>query len=1299
MRLGRSYSEYRLQRPQAVFAPAAPTRQQQTIQINSVAVKTRVLRGASERQFPLQGWYPGLVKTTEAAAQTWGQPARLVGLRPPGMILPLPTKGMQTVTVLLRAVDRVQAAYQRRAPYSKLLPPTVLRVPSVEQREQTILVGNQAVQPRRNTESRRFPLQGWAGNSVVGQNSPYGFSGNIGTFTSSNSSYSFGETAGNNVQAAQMFHSMPGMVSSLIVPIKNVFNLTTNVTAQIQTDAGGQPSGIILGTSNAVNGTSIPNTFTPTNFSFVSPVVVPNGGWWVVLIVSTPGNGYNWQLATIPDLANPSALFDGTSWFQPGGSLVASFSGTISPDIALTRRFLGPHPPLVILPLPSQQQQTVGVKSLPQALVRREQAQQRAPKSLLFPVQTLAQPPPPFFGPQVNLLPVDRISRRDRRHNLTFFLSPPTVITTVTQTFNGPPPTLAHTRPRKTATRLAPPTALQVFSGPAVHTVRTRPRPTTRFLGKPQVVRVPSVEQREQTIQAALVHIRPRPKSALLRPPTVLQVFAGPRVSLTQTRPRRTTRLLSPPVVVTVVTQTFPGPAVRVVRTRPPKTVSQLGPLIFYPQTSEIQVTTVRTRPRKTRWFLAPPATLEPEAVQIAERQIRVELIHIRPRPTSKHLSPPAALQVFFGPQVTLTRIRPRPTARFLGEPTVVRVPSVEQQEQTIKVTLTRARPRPTTKVLGEPTTLQEFFGPAEFEVAVRIPLEDKRRPSHFFLRPPQVIRVPSVEQQEQTVRVSLTQTRPRRTGFFLRLPTVIRVPSVEQQEQTVRVALVHTRPHPTTKAVFPPTVLARPPQAPIAVTEVAVKTRFDWKRRFPLQGFRQRLIRETGAGTGSGLQGFDPLLGPRPPQIVLPLPTQREQTVKVTLALRPRAEAQRRQARYRLIPPTKVIPLPTLQMQTIQTRLVAVRTRVEQQRHAPHSLLSEPTVVAHAAFFGPSVFTVKTRPRSTVRVLSPPTIVRVPSVEQQLRTITVALVHTRPRPTARILLPPTQLRVFSGPTTVLTKTRPRPTRRFLRPPTVVRVPSVEQAEQTIRVVSVRTRPHPTAKFVRPAQVVAQPPVETVLATTLTRTRPRPKAALLQAPTVLRVFRAAQVFLVKIRPRPTRATLAAPVVVAEPPVKTQTSVSLVRARPRPTAKALFAPTVVLPLLERTLKVILAGRTRSEASRRAPHSHLGVPVTIVPPPGLGQQTIRVVLAGRTRAELSRRAPHLHLEPPTVVFPPVIVRLGGKPGTPWGLGEPSLQTAVPLEPEAETEWSTGEPTLETAIPPEPEISSDWGTGDPI
>lgn len=491
---------------------------------------------------------------------------------------------------------------------------------------------------------------------------------------------------------------------------------------------------------------------------------------------------------------------------------------------------------------------------------------------------------------------------------------------------------------------------------------RTRPRHTIGTVLRPPATLEPySIQLAERTIRARLVKTRPRPTTKALRPPATLEPWSvaleerTTHVWLVPARPRKTIHFLNPPTIIRVPSVIQQQQTIRteIVRGRRPKTTTRLSPpavvtavvtQIFYGPQSHL----VRIRPPRTRWTLEPPTTL----------------------------------QVFYGPRSVLTQIRPRPTVEKLRGPTVVRVPSVEQQQQQIRVWLTRGRAGKT----------------------------------DYRLFPPQVVRVPSVEQQEQTIRVELVRTRPRPTVKTLRPPVVVRVPSVEQQQQTIRRWLVKARPRPTTTVLQPPAVIQVNPPVDVTINVTLIRTR------------------------------------PRRTLFLLRPP----------VFYKAKSDPRRWIVRTRPQPTQTVLGKPTalLTFQTGEKALVRTRPRhtiwtlrpAAVQRFAP--LVTTPRVV----------LTDQRRPQAKA-VLRPPAVVRFPPLVTQIRT---AVVEARPRPTVRTLRPPTVLRVFDYGRVRLSRIRPRHTIARLFPPTVVE-PFREPVSTFIRRWLVRIRPpHTQAKLEPP---------------------------------------------------------------------------------------------------------------------------------------------------------------------------------------------------------------------------------------
>lgn len=127
MILGRSYTQSHLKRPVVVFAPPAPTSQQQTIIKSFVPAVTT--RNSYRRTFPLQGW-DGSNQISSGSQGEYGkapQGARNpnLGPRPPRVIQAPGSQKQQTITVSYRIAQKppLEIANGRRGPHSKLRPP------------------------------------------------------------------------------------------------------------------------------------------------------------------------------------------------------------------------------------------------------------------------------------------------------------------------------------------------------------------------------------------------------------------------------------------------------------------------------------------------------------------------------------------------------------------------------------------------------------------------------------------------------------------------------------------------------------------------------------------------------------------------------------------------------------------------------------------------------------------------------------------------------------------------------------------------------------------------------------------------------------------------------------------------------------------------------------------------------------------------------------------------------------------------------------------------------------------------
>lgn len=750
--------------------------------------------------------------------------------------------------------------------------------------------------------------------------------------------------------------------------------------------------------------------------------------------------------------------------------------------------------PKAILPLPTQAAQTVRVTLVAvsgRLVQRRPITGLRDP--LVGPAVTFSGPPivqvatrarrarplphsrlgPPQFYPATSVVRVT-LAKQVRRPVHSRLAAPQ-----VLQTFTAAPVAALAARSRVaraslTRSVLRPPIAAAAVTTPPpilVHVARALRPQTHSHLGKPLVLIVPAIEQAEETIRVVAAWrtrtevVRRAPHSRLRGPQ-----FYPATSTISVTLAARTRAALAPRVVRArlappTATQVFSGPRVALTRFVRRPVHSRLAAPQFYPATSEIQATLagrtrVEAQRRRPRWFLLPPTVLRVPQVEQQENTIKVVLAPKARRRTLSRLSPPTALQVFDGPQVVLAR-SPR---------------------------------RRTSSHLGAPTALQIFGGPT-------------------------VIRTRTV--------------RPR-AHSKLGEPTVLVIPSVEQAEETVRVVLAgRTRAEADRRA--PHSKLSGPffyASTSTIRTVLAERTRLEATRR----ASRSRLA---------------------PPQFY-----PATSTISVTLAGRTRASLVCRPARSELAPPSVFSPAdPTLRQQTILV-LLAGRTRVELGRRAAHFRLAPPVILPATSVIRVTLARVPSRRLLHSKLAGP-----VVAATESARRITVQVAVTdrlRRKPTHALLTPPAALQTFSGPETVVSVRRTLDVRRvthgLLRPPTVTGAAFVANPV-SISLAPAR-RPLVRSKLAPPVFYAATSTIRTVLT--------------------------------RIIVPPTRSQVRPPQVVAVQFVAPPVNVTLAAARrPHPVYR-LTPPTVVAPRAAIQPPVYVkrvAVTHRSSFQRRGPHSHL------------------------------------------------------------------------------------------------------------
>jgi len=136
--------------------------------------------------------------------------------------------------------------------------------------------------------------------------------------------------------------------------------------------------------------------------------------------------------------------------------------------------------------------------------------------------------------------------------------------------------------------RLFPPVVIRVFTAPEITVLlqRIRPRPIR------SVLRPPTALKGYAAGKPKLVRIRPPAVHSRLRPPTTLRVFTAPETPLVRIRPPAVHSRLQPPAVVAPA-RAFPGPSTTTVTIQPPQIRSELRPPIVVAPFRPPEITTV----------------------------------------------------------------------------------------------------------------------------------------------------------------------------------------------------------------------------------------------------------------------------------------------------------------------------------------------------------------------------------------------------------------------------------------------------------------------------------------------------------------------------------------------------------------------------------------------------------------------------------------------------------------------------------------------------------------------------------
>jgi hypothetical protein len=688
-----------------------------------------------------------------------------------------------------------------------------------------------------------------------------------------------------------------------------------------------------------------------------------------------------------------------------------------------------------------------------------------------------------WHGPGVYLTSPASANQQNRRAAHSRLFAPTVVTQPVVEAFYGPDVRL--TQPRRTGpfrSALRPPAVVhgaRVNPGLRIKLTFGQRRPGRVLLRPPTVVTPEAVFIAEPVRATLAPSTRPKTQSQLL-PPAVIgagRVNPGLRIKLTFGSRGQAKSRLSPPAVVTAaVTDVFSGPPPTFAPQRrgratydlaapividsgaalgwlatslAPQRRGQAKPFLGEPVVAPAlvvvyygpELTLVRRRTPPTTAFLRPPTILQtnvPTAVTLAPQRrgaphsvllpprvvfLAVEiygpeqsLARIRPVPTVSVLRPPVVVtavmaEVFYGPQVNLTYSR-RLVARSVLRPPVVigagrvnpglRVKLTFGRRGVAKsrlfppagavavaaagitqVNLTYSRRGETLSQLGRPAVIAEAEGP-QGGVLVSLAPQRRGRPKSF-LRPAVVVTPVAVVYYGPSV--NLTYSSRRRGEALIRPPVVVRL-AVEILGPEVTLARIKV---PLSQAVLrkPAVVAAAPAFKPV------VPPWLTYSRR------------------------GRPTYFLNPPTRVFPFFAR-----KTEISLAPQSRGV----------PKSVLHLP--QVVRLAVEIYGPETWLTYSRRGrPQYRLEPPAVVGKAPFRGIKTWLTRIKPRPTVALLKPPTVVRVPTAG----LLQVHLTYSRRGRPVYFTTPFTPGKAPFRPIQVhLTRIKPAPTVSLIKPPAVV---------------------------------------------------------------------------------------------------------------------------------------------------------------------------------------------------------------------------------------------------------------------
>lgn len=649
------------------------------------------------------------------------------------------------------------------------------------------------------------------------------------------------------------------------------------------------------------------------------------------------------------------------------GDTVKGLSAATTSYGAMNARVLGPQPPQVILPLPSQRMMTIATRLVAPAF-RMTMARRRTTSVRLASViEPRLQMPDRRLYVQVDVQAVaTRIASKLRQpHSL--FLTP--------QLLSMPPPTA------RVAVTLA-------------NIRRDWPRRDPRSVLSPPAVVEPSLigSDPRLTLRTRLQALPTR--QSMLRRETFSRIFPPATLEPYSVALRNRTPQIDIQSLPTRQSMVRRGP---ISRLSPPATLEPYSAALRL-RTLQVDTQALPTRQatqrRATHSRLAPPAVTEPSLrmpdrrlfVQVDVQSLPTRASLVRRAPFSR-LYPPATLQAVVAAPVVTTI-----TVAFAGRTRV----ELQRRAQ-------RSR-------LSAPAVVEPSLLGSDRRLTLNTELQAVATRNSFMRRRPMSILAPAatlepaaVALRERTIDVTLIapQTRLGRTQRAphsrLYPPATLQPESVVLQQETVGVTLSgRTRselgrraPH---SLLHAPAVVQQALQAPDR--RLTIPTPFAPQPRQPRRTHAfyrgpvvypatSALAVSLAGRTRTELQRRGPHSHLSPPTVLTVFAGPRVSSVQI----RTRTEAGRRAPHFHLAPPAVVLPLPSRAQQTLLAVSTALRTRIEHGRHVPFSVLQPPAVALPPASLDRETLLVRfkqavwmrigLRERRPHYVLNPPAVVR----------------------------------------------------------------------------------------------------------------------------------------------------------------------------------------------------------------------------------------------------------------------------------------------------------------------------------